>query len=219
MSEESSALVLHALPEQLRGLLQASAYPHEVASVELIETQLSWVLLAGERTYKLKRPVLLPFVDQRRLADRRRLCQEEVRLNRRDEFDQLVLNKQISAAELIGFGHWLAHTQKSLPQWYGERGLGQPEAVVAAVARNAQECAAASAILGASDCVERLGELLAQEIGMRRTALSWRAQSACIRECHADLHLSNVVRIAGELPLDRRCSRYGVSLRRPAGLR
>ncbi len=50
---------------------------------ELIETHISWVLLAGEHAYKLKKPVRLPFVDYGTLEARRYFCEEEVRLNRR----------------------------------------------------------------------------------------------------------------------------------------
>ena len=50
---------------------------------ELIETHISWVLLAGELAYKIKKPVRLPFVDYGTLAARRICCEEEVRLNRR----------------------------------------------------------------------------------------------------------------------------------------
>jgi hypothetical protein len=52
-------------------------------SAELRETHISWVLLAGETAYKLKKPVRLPFVDYGTLERRRALCHEEVRLNRR----------------------------------------------------------------------------------------------------------------------------------------
>lgn len=50
---------------------------------ELRETHISWVLLAGETAYKLKKPVRLPFLDYGTLERRRALCHEEVRLNRR----------------------------------------------------------------------------------------------------------------------------------------
>ena len=71
------------LPEALAGLLSPQAYPHPVDAVELIETPISWVLLAGEFAYKIKRPVRYPFVDLRAVARRRFLCAEELRLNRR----------------------------------------------------------------------------------------------------------------------------------------
>lgn len=51
--------------------------------VELIQTHLSWLLLTDEIAYKVKRPVTLPFADFSSLAERRRCCEEEVRLNRR----------------------------------------------------------------------------------------------------------------------------------------
>jgi aminoglycoside phosphotransferase family enzyme len=53
------------------------------AAVEVRETAISWVFLADERAYKLKKPVSLPFVDYSTPACRRAMCHEEVRLNRR----------------------------------------------------------------------------------------------------------------------------------------
>lgn len=50
---------------------------------EVIATHISWVLLAGEHAWKIKKPVRLPFVDYGSLAARRHCCEEEVRLNRR----------------------------------------------------------------------------------------------------------------------------------------
>jgi len=49
----------------------------------VIETHISWVLLAGERVYKIKKPVDLGFLDFTTLEKRRHFCHEEVRLNRR----------------------------------------------------------------------------------------------------------------------------------------
>jgi aminoglycoside phosphotransferase family enzyme/predicted kinase len=71
------------LSPELRGLLSPGAYPHPVTTVELIETHISWVLLAGEFAYKMARPVRYAFID---LTDPRRraaLCEEGLRLNRR----------------------------------------------------------------------------------------------------------------------------------------
>lgn len=51
--------------------------------VELRETHISRVLLAGDRAYKLKKPVRLPFLDYGTLERRHEFCREEVRLNRR----------------------------------------------------------------------------------------------------------------------------------------
>jgi aminoglycoside phosphotransferase family enzyme/predicted kinase len=66
--------------EELR---DPARYPHPVERVELIETHISWVLLAGDYAYKLKKPVDLGFLDFRSLQARRFYCEEELRLNRR----------------------------------------------------------------------------------------------------------------------------------------
>jgi aminoglycoside phosphotransferase family enzyme/predicted kinase len=71
-------------PEALVAALRhPEAYPWLPATVEVIETHVSWVFLAGERVVKVKRPVVYPFVDFRDLASRHRSCVDEVRLNRR----------------------------------------------------------------------------------------------------------------------------------------
>lgn len=70
-------------PHTLSGLLQASAYPHPVGAIELVETHISWVLLTGEFAYKLKRPVRYPFIDLTSGERREFFCREELHLNRR----------------------------------------------------------------------------------------------------------------------------------------
>lgn len=67
----------------IQALTRPDAYPYAVTSIELIETHISWVLLAGPYAYKIKKPVVLPFANFGSLAQRRRLCREELRLNHR----------------------------------------------------------------------------------------------------------------------------------------
>ena len=64
-------------------LSRADTYPGTTANVEIRETHISVVFLAGDRAYKLKKPLLLPFVDYSTPARRRHMCEEELRLNRR----------------------------------------------------------------------------------------------------------------------------------------
>lgn len=71
------------LPELVGAMLEPGFYPHAPPSVELRETHISWVLLAGELAYKVKKPVVFPFLDYGTLDRRREMCREEVRLNRR----------------------------------------------------------------------------------------------------------------------------------------
>ena len=58
-------------------------YPHRPPSVELKQTHTSCVFVAGDHVYKVKKPVSLAFVDCSTPAQRRALCEREVRLNRR----------------------------------------------------------------------------------------------------------------------------------------
>jgi uncharacterized protein len=58
-------------------------YPHRVKRVRVIETHISWVLLAGRYAYKIKKALNLGFLDYSTLSGRRYYCEEELRLNRR----------------------------------------------------------------------------------------------------------------------------------------
>ena len=49
----------------------------------LVQTHISYVLLAGEHVYKVKKPVRFSFLDFSTPERRRHFCHEEVRLNRR----------------------------------------------------------------------------------------------------------------------------------------
>ena len=64
-------------------MLEPSFYPHRPDSVELRETHISWVFRAGPLAYKLKKPLVLPFLDYGTAARRGEMCKEEVLLNRR----------------------------------------------------------------------------------------------------------------------------------------
>lgn len=67
----------------VRDLLKPRAYHHRPPGVELIETHISLVFLAGDYVYKIKKPVDLGFLDFTTLEKRRFYCQREVELNRR----------------------------------------------------------------------------------------------------------------------------------------
>ena len=72
-----------SLPPHIAALLSPEAYPHKVERVDLVQTHISYVFLAGDFVYKVKKPVDLGFLDFTTLEKRRHFCQEEVRLNRR----------------------------------------------------------------------------------------------------------------------------------------
>lgn len=72
-----------ALPTLIAALLAPERYPHPADRVELVETHASWLLLAGDFAYKIKKPVTLPFLDYGTLSLREACCRAELMLNRR----------------------------------------------------------------------------------------------------------------------------------------
>ena len=71
------------LREKAALLARPATHGSDVASVETVETHMSLVFLAGPTVYKLKKPVVYPFLDFSTLAARERACRDELRLNRR----------------------------------------------------------------------------------------------------------------------------------------
>jgi aminoglycoside phosphotransferase family enzyme/predicted kinase len=62
---------------------QRAFYEHAPADVELHETHISWVFLTGDRAFKLRKPVVFPFLDYGTTERRRHMCEEELRLGLR----------------------------------------------------------------------------------------------------------------------------------------
>ncbi len=69
--------------ELISALCDSRRYPHPVQSVKVIETHVSWVLLAGQYAYKIKKDIDLGFLNYAALELRRTSCEEEIRLNLR----------------------------------------------------------------------------------------------------------------------------------------
>src|ERR1700740_3685632 len=71
------------LSQLILGLSRPEAYPEPVGDIQVRQTHISVVFLAGRFAYKIKKPVNLGFLDFSTLQERRHYCEEEVRLNRR----------------------------------------------------------------------------------------------------------------------------------------
>jgi aminoglycoside phosphotransferase family enzyme len=72
-----------ALGAKVEFLSRGSAYLQPVEAVIRRETHMSWVFLAGDRAYKLKKPVRFPYLDFSTLARREAACRAEANLNRK----------------------------------------------------------------------------------------------------------------------------------------
>jgi len=71
------------LPILIQALLDPKAYPDPPGRVEMVQTQISYVFLAGDYVYKIKKPVDMGFLDYTTLEKRLTFCRKEVELNRR----------------------------------------------------------------------------------------------------------------------------------------
>ena len=72
-----------SLEEKVVFLGSLATYPELTVPVEIKETHMSCVFLAGDTVLKLKKPAKYPFLDFSTVAAREFNCREEIRLNRR----------------------------------------------------------------------------------------------------------------------------------------
>lgn len=92
---------------ELTHLLESGEFPGKTGRRRLIETHISWVILAGDFVYKLKKPMKYDFLDFSTLEQRRYYCAQEVALNRRltdDVYLGVVPVRQIDGELHIGPG-------------------------------------------------------------------------------------------------------------------
>lgn len=71
------------LAAKVEFLSRANTYGLGTGAISRVETHMSWVFLAGNRVYKLKKPVRFPYLDFSTLARREAACRAELRFNRR----------------------------------------------------------------------------------------------------------------------------------------
>lgn len=106
MGSANQDAIVEVSPALLLALRDPAFYPHPVDRIEVIETHISWIFLAGAYAYKLKKPVKFGFLDFSTPALRRHYCAQELRLNQRFAA-QIYLG-------LVGFG-----SSPQRPVWGG----------------------------------------------------------------------------------------------------
>ncbi len=225
---------------QLIGSLQkAQAFSHPTEGLELVETHISYVLLAGPYAYKFKKPVDFGFVDYSTLEKRRIYCEEELRLNRRLAPEIYLAVVTVTGSEeaprLGGAGPAIEYCVKMrrFPS------TAQLDRVLARGALNAalidtlakvvadfhgQVCVASTDTpFGSASEVRKyalenftqigsgpfevdshaeLASLRAwteNQLERHGDLFEWRKQQGRVRQCHGDLHLTNMVLMDGEI--------------------
>ncbi len=211
-----------ALPASIADLLDPKRYPHPVTRVELVETHISWLLLAGDFAYKLKKPVTLPFLDYGNVERRRACCEAELRLNRRyardlyldvvefdgepavkmrrfDEalrLDHVCARGELTPAHLSDLARTIAAFHSSAAVAPAGSRFGAPEQVLATALENFDELDALLA--GEAPRLATLRAWTEAEFALRRNAFAARKAGGFVRECHGDLHLGNLVLLDGK---------------------
>lgn len=222
------------MPTADNALLCASDLVHALAGVlhaPIIETHISWVLLAKDMAWKIKKPVCLSFVNYSSLQVRRQFCEEEVRLNQR-----LAPSLYLGVSRITGTPHspmldgdgpvleYAVRMRRFAPGALfsekadvGDLGAGDIDELAALLAGFHASAPRAGATSGFAGAPQRRQAALAALEGARplmdeavhgalgawleaeATALAplWAARLAdgCVRECHGDLHLANIVRL------------------------
>lgn len=211
------------MPDAPLPFIQALPDP---AHVTVVETHISWVLLAGAFAYKLKKPVTLPFLDYGTVEKRRACCTAELRLNRRfapdlyldavelagepavkmrrfDEtlrLDHVCKRATLTVEQLSGFARTLADFQAkaAVPP---EPTFGAPATILADALENFEELE--HLLPEAAARLARLKAWTQCEFDRHASDFAQRKAQGCIREGHGDLHLANLVLLDGKItPFD-----------------
>ena len=212
---------------RIDSLLDPHRYPHPVDRVELLETHISWIALAGEFAYKLKKPVTLPFLDYGSVAKRRACCAAELRLNRRyapalyldvvdfdgepavkmrrfDEtarLDNMSRRGELTPAHLSDLARTVVRFHAGAEVAPAGSRFGSPAVILATATENFDEL---DALLAAeAPRLARLRVWTGAEFARRRDTMARRKQEGRVRECHGDLHLGNLVLLGEATPTGR----------------
>lgn len=234
----------------VNALVRSLAEAAPATPPEVLETHISWVLLAGNFAYKIKKPVKLPFADFSTLAARHRYCEEELRLNRRLApqiyLDVVPITGSTAAVQFGGAGEPLDYAvrmhrfdQEALFDHLLAAGHLQPEyldrladrvATFHADAPVTREPAFGTPERVLWSALDNFTDLTAYAGAERRAALdrlaAWtraahralepvfaaRHDEGCIRECHGDLHLRNIV-LVDDAPVPFDCIEFSEELR------
>lgn len=196
---------LHNQEDLVRAL--ASALREGAGAVERFETHISWILVAGDDAWKIKKAVHFDFLDFSSLHARRFYCEEELRLNRRLApalyLDVQAITGSIDAPQLSGPGeaieyalHMRAFSQASL--WSARAAGGaitaqEIDQLAANLARFHQQAPAAPAgcqwgmpevlLASANDILDTLRQALQEAVAASQVA----ALSAWHAATHAQL--------------------------------
>ncbi|MFX0211927.1 MAG: phosphotransferase [Candidatus Hodarchaeota archaeon] len=100
----------------VEALMKPETYDEDVQKIELVQTHISFVFLAGDYVYKVKKPVNFGFLDFTTLEKRKHFCNREFELNRRlagDMYLEVVpINRSDNQIKIKGKGKTIEYAVK-----------------------------------------------------------------------------------------------------------
>ena len=212
-------------------LRDPAAYGAEDQAVEVVETHIARVFLVGDDAYKLRKRVHLRFVNFSTLHARHAAAVREMEINRPHAphiyLGLVPIVRVDGRLQLGGYGEiveWAVHMrrfpQEAVLSHREEQGPLADElakALADMVARYHQDSPVAQSCDGGrimAPVVDQLSSALAYgyvDVADRlvstfertRPLLVERGNAACVRRCHGDLHLGNIVLLGGTpVPFD-----------------
>lgn len=205
-----------------------------VERIERTTTSISEIFFAGDRVYKLKRAVDLPYVDFSTPAARREACERETTLNRRtapEIYKGVVpITREDGGLALDGGGEAVDYLvemvrfdEDTLFDRLAERGeltdrlmteladkiadlhahadarpdLGGPDMMRTAVDNVIQPVRGLEDAPFSSQDLDRVENAWMTMLDKTAARLAVRRHRGCVRQCHGDLHLSNICLFEG----------------------
>ena len=200
-----------------------AALPDPCLDVE--ETHISWVLLTQTHAYKIKKPIVLPFLDYGTVEKRRACCAEELRLNRRFAPELYLDVVDLDGEPAVKMQRFPAQARLDRVSADGDLTGAQLAQLARDLAAFEQQAAIAPDEFGTpeiirADALENFAELerlLPIEMPLLAKLKAWteaewprrvpdfarRRAVGRVREGHGDLHLGNLVLLGGRVvPFD-----------------
>src|SRR5450759_970445 len=105
-------------PKLVAAMKEPGFYPGRPNAVVLIQTNISYIFIAGDDVYKVKKDVDFGFLDFTSLDKRRHYCLEELRLNRRlaphDYLDAVEISENADGSIAVSYTHLTLPTNREV---------------------------------------------------------------------------------------------------------
>jgi len=192
------------LPEYIQFLQQQESYPHPADNITLVQTHISFVLLAGDSVYKWKKPVDFGFLNFSSLEKRKYYCEQELELNRRlcpDLYEEVVtLNVEGDSYCLNGSGEVVEYGIKMsrmpedmmMGRMMAIQDFGLAKSVAVNVLENFEQT---QGFVGQGAITEDQFEAISaysKDFLSHEERFQARIEAGKIRDCHGDMHSANI---------------------------